>query len=109
MREPMKDIDFKNLSVDELLTMQNKLKEQLTKSLDSKRKEALSQIQELVTKYDLSFDEVVKAIRVTAKRGKAPALYRNPDKPRQTWSGKGDAPDWYSKAPNKEALKISGI
>ena len=38
MREPMKDIDFKNLSVDELLTMQNKLKEQLTKSLDSKRK-----------------------------------------------------------------------
>lgn len=103
----MRDIDFKNLSVDELLVMQNKLKEQLTKSMDSKRKEALAQIQELVTKYDISFDEVVKALRVTAKRGKAPALFRNPAKPRQTWSGKGPEPEWYTNAPNKDALKIT--
>ena len=56
--------------------------------------------------FELSFEDVTRAIRTSAKRGKAPALYRNPDNPRQTWSGKGEAPDWYTKAPNKEALRI---
>jgi DNA-binding protein H-NS len=102
----MKEPDYQNLSVEQLLEMQDKLKSYLTKRLDTKRKEALNKILTLVQEHNLSFEEVTKAIRVTAKRGKAPALYRNPAKPRQTWSGKGEAPEWLSSHPNPEELRI---
>ena len=104
----MKEPDFKALSLEELMEMQNKLKGFVDRRLESKKREALTQIQNLVREHQLTFDEVTNAIRVTAKRGKAPALYRNPDKPRQTWSGKGEPPDWYQNHPNPESLRIPG-
>jgi len=102
----MKEPDYQNLSVEQLLEMQDKLKDYLTKRLDTKRKDALNKILSLVQEHNLSFEEVMKTIRVTAKRGKAPALYRNPDKPRQTWSGKGEPPQWFTNHPNPEELRI---
>lgn len=97
---------FKDLPLDELQEMQNKLKSFVEKRMEHRKKEALQQIKHLVQEFELSFEDVTRAIRTSAKRGKAPALYRNPENPRQTWSGKGEAPDWYTKAPNKEALRI---
>lgn len=89
-----------------------KKREEMEKYIQRKRqdlkKDAMAQIQKIVSDYDLSYDEVVAAIRTTTKRGKAPAIYRNPDKPRQTWSGKGDAPSWFVSAKDKEALRIPG-
>ena len=102
----MSEPDFKNLSLDELIDMQEKLKGFVNRRLENKKKEALTQIQSLVKQYELSFDEVTAAIRVTAKRGKAPALYRNPNNPRQTWSGKGEPPEWYKNAKDPEKLRI---
>lgn len=99
--------NFQDLPLDELKEMQDKLKKFVEKRLAHKRKEALQQIKDLVSEHELVYEEVLSAIRTVAKRGKAPALYRNPDKPRQTWSGKGEPPEWYLNAPNKAALKIS--
>ena len=102
------DKDFSDLPLEELTKMQEKLQKYVEKRLEAKKEEALSQIRTLVKEYDLTFDEVMTAIRVHAKRGKAPALYRNPGNPRQTWSGKGEAPNWYTKAKDKNALRIPG-
>lgn len=98
---------FKDLPLDELQEMQVKLKSFVEKRMEHRKREALQQIKHLVQEYDLTFEEVTKLIRTSAKRGKAPPLYRNPENPRQTWSGKGEAPEWYVTAPDKEALKIS--
>ena len=101
------DLDaFKDLPLEELEKAKKKLEDFVTKRRESRRKEALQQIKQLVAEHELGFDEVVNAIRTTARRGKAPALYRNPANPRQTWSGKGEPPQWYTKARDKEALRI---
>lgn len=98
--------DFKDLPLEELKAMQAKLENFVDRRMESKKKEALAQIKHLVKDHDLSLDEVTKALRTVAKRGKAVALFRNPDNPRQTWSGKGEAPDWYANHPNPDSLRI---
>ncbi len=106
---PEKDLpDMRNASLDELQEMQNKLSKFIERRLQARKQEALDQIKRLTQEYDLSYDEVVAAIRTTTKRGKAPPIYRNPDNPRQTWSGKGEPPDWYRNHPNPESLRIPG-
>lgn len=102
-------VDFKELSLEQLMEAQEKLTAYLNRSLENKKKEALQQIQGIVQQHGLSYEEVVAAIRTTTKRGKAVAIYRNPDNIRQTWSGKGEAPNWYTNAKNKDALKIPGV
>lgn len=88
--------------------MQAKLSKFLERRLQARKQEALDQIKRLAQEHELSYDEVVAAVRTATKRGKAPALYRNPENPRQTWSGKGEAPDWFKKHPDPETLRIPG-
>ena len=100
---------FKEMTLEQLAAAQEKLTAYLNRSLENKKKEALQQIQGIVQQHGLSYEEVVSAIRTTTKRGKAVAIYRNPENIRQTWSGKGEAPNWYTNAKNKDALKIPGV
>jgi DNA-binding protein H-NS len=100
--------DLRDASLEEIQAMQAKLTKLLERRLQAKKQEALDQIRRLTQEYELTYDEVVAAIRTTTRRGKAPALYRNPDKPRQTWSGKGEAPDWFKNHPDPESLRIPG-
>lgn len=99
---------FKDLTLDELAAMKADLEGAMNAALQQKRREALKQIQSIVQEFNLSYEDVVAVIRTTTVRGKAPAIYRNPDNPRQTWSGKGEAPAWFVTASDKDALLIPG-
>lgn len=99
---------FKDLPLEDLMVMQDKLKAFVQRRLENKKSEALQQIQNIVRQHELSYEEVVAVIRTQTVRGKAAAIYRNPDNPRQTWSGKADPPAWYVTAKDKEALRIPG-
>ena len=99
---------FKDLPLEELQVMQDKLKGFVQRRLENKKNEALQQIQNIVRLHQLTYEEVVAVIRTQTVRGKAPAIYRNPENPRQTWSGKGDAPAWYVMAKDKVTLRIPG-
>lgn len=104
-----KDVpDFKDASLDELEEMQRKLSQYIDRRLQARKEQALAQIKALALEHDLTFEEVVAVVRTATKRGKAPAIYRNPENPRQTWSGKGDAPEWFKKHPDPEKLRIPG-
>lgn len=103
---PRAKSDLARLSTEELLKMEADLKAFLEERRKTARKEALDKIREIALEHNLSYDEIVAAIRTTTKRGKAPAIYRNPDRPKQTWSGKGEPPAWYTNAKDKEALRI---
>jgi len=107
--KPSKEIpDLKNASLEELQEMQGKLSKFIEKRLEVRKQEALDRIRNLAKEYDLTFEEVMAAVRTATKRGKAPAIYRNPKNPRQTWSGKGEAPGWFRDHPNPESLRIPG-
>ena len=83
---------LEDLPLEQLQAAQEKLAALLQRQQDGKKREALKEIRELTIRHELTFEEVVAAVRTTTKRAKAPALFRNPDNPRQTWSGKGEAP-----------------
>jgi DNA-binding protein H-NS len=100
--------DMHDASLEELQAMQGKLSTLIERRLEASKMEALDKIKRLAKEYDLTYDEVVAAIRTATKRGKAPPIYRNPDNPRQTWSGKGEAPGWFQKHPDPESLRIPG-
>lgn len=101
------DLDnLADLPVEEIQKMMKKMQSFVDKRMEAKKKEALTKIQNLVAEYELSYDDVMAVIRTTAKRGKAPPIYRNPENPRQTWSGKGDAPEWYTNHKDPESLRI---
>jgi DNA-binding protein H-NS len=100
--------DLADASLPDLEEMQKQINAQMEKLKQSKKEAAIQQIIQIVQSAELDFDTVVTAIRTKTKRGKAPALYRNPDNPRVTWSGKGEQPDWYKNHPNPEELRIPG-
>lgn len=105
--KPGLDIDnFKDLDIEELQRVQRRLTKFVEQRLENKKQEALDEIKRLVKLHELSLEEVTKAIRTSARRGKAPPIYRNPDRPRQTWSGIGNPPDWFANHPDPESLKI---
>lgn len=100
--------DLKDASLEDIQAQIEKLRGYAKRRMDAKKREALGQIRELVQANDLSYEEVIQVIRTATRRGKAPAIYRNPENPRQTWSGKGDAPDWFKNAADPESLRIPG-
>jgi DNA-binding protein H-NS len=97
---------FKELPLEKLQDMMTRVQGLVDKRLETRKKEALRKIKDIVKDQELSFDEVVNVIRTSAKRGKAPPIFRNPEKPRQTWSGKGEAPDWYKNNTDPDSLRI---
>lgn len=102
----MQQPDVQNMSLDDLMALQKTVSRTIEKAKSAKKQEALDQVRKLVQQYELSYEEVTSVVRAIAKRGKAPALYRNPTNPRQTWSGKGMAPEWFKKVKDPESLRI---
>jgi len=100
--------DLKSASLEEFQEMQGKLSKFIEKRLAVRKQEALERIRSLAGEYDLTFEEIMAAVRTATKRGKAPAIYRTPKNPRQTWSGKGEAPGWFRDHPNPESLRVPG-
>ena len=94
-------------SDEELERMQREIAERLAERQEHRRKEALDAINQLIEENKLDPRQVADMIAARAKRSKAPAKYRNPDNARQTWSGNGTPPDWFTHAPDKNALLIA--
>lgn len=99
--------DLEELTIAEAQELLSNIEQELRERSSRKRSEALKQIRQIVQGHGLRYEDVISAIRTTATRKKAPPIYRNPDNPRQTWSGKGEAPDWFKSAKDKEPLKIT--
>lgn len=99
---------FKHLPLEEIQEMQTRLAELVESRVEARKEEAIAQVISIVQEHDISFDEIVARLRPLSRRGKAPALYRNPAKPKQTWSGKGLMPDWLKEYDDIEDCRIPG-
>lgn len=88
----MPQIDLTTLSTEELTTLEQDIKAEKQRRLDAERKALLDQARELAKKHGVSVDTLL--IPAGRRRSSAPAKYRNPDNPKQTWSGRGKKPAW---------------
>jgi DNA-binding protein H-NS len=92
-------IDLKSMSRKELLKLKSDVKKALRDAEVKARREAREAAERAVAEYGFSLSEI-SADGALAKRKKpsAPAKYRNPENPAQTWSGRGRRPGWMNDA-----------
>jgi DNA-binding protein H-NS len=86
-------IDLESLSFEELQSLSKDVSKAIAGFEKRKKKQALDEMKAVAEKHGLTFSDVVGgASKVSGAKG-APK-YANPDKIRQTWTGKGRKPNW---------------
>ena len=93
-------IDLSKLSEKELLKLQVEVDKALKDFEKTKREAARKAAEAAAKKHGFSLTDLVGGGRGKAKKAPAPAKYRNPSDPAQTWSGRGRQPGWI-----KDAIK----
>ena len=99
--------DIQNKSKEELLALITEAQTQLDAIKRSHHKEVIAQIKELAASIGVTI-EIHETSKTTS--AKIPAKFCNPDKPSQTWTGRGMAPKWLKdlveKGHNKDEFLI---
>jgi len=102
----MAKINLDKMSLEELKALQK----DVTKAMASFEKrqiaEARKAVEALAKEHGVSLDQIVGKGR-KAKKAKAPAKFKNPKNPEETWSGRGRQPEWFKKAMKGGASKDS--
>lgn len=94
-------IDITKLSEKELVKLRKDIDKTLASLEKRKKDEARKAAEEAAKKHGFSLNDLVTAGRGSAKKPAAPAKYRNPANPTQTWSGRGRQPAWFKEAVEK--------
>ncbi len=85
-------IDLDKMSEKELQDLRLRIDQAMASLKDRRRAEARAAAERAVADMGFSLDELVGAQKKTAR--KSAPKYRNPEDPRQTWTGKGRQPGW---------------
>lgn len=93
-------IDLSKLSLDDLKALRKNVEKEIKDFKNRAKVAALKDLQAVAKKHGLSVDEIIGK-KGKAKKAAAPAKYRNPADPNQTWSGRGRQPAWYKEAMSK--------
>ncbi|ARP88469.1 H-NS histone family protein [Bordetella genomosp. 9] len=90
----------------ELLQEKERIEAELAAAREAEVAEVITQIRAKMDEYGLTVDDLLPRRRGRPKKDKGPAArptvvkYRNP-KTGTTWSGRGRAPGWIGKNPNR--------
>ena len=92
-------IPLDDLSLEELVTLNNDVEKQISKMQRANKNDVLKQMNEMAK--NAGFDSAADLVANTTSRKpradkgvKLPPKYQNPDDESKTWSGKGRAPQW---------------
>lgn len=92
------------MELDELRQVRKRVEGLIADYQGRKRRDAMAAAEQAAKEHGFKLNELFedgrpgKARRVGAVRSTAPAKYRNPDNPQQTWSGLGRRPTWVREA-----------
>jgi len=92
------------MDADELRQLQKRVEGMISDFQGRKRRDALSAAEQAAKEHGFKLNELFedgkpgKARKVGAVKSTAPAKYRNPGDPQQTWSGLGRRPTWVREA-----------
>ncbi|WP_212525013.1 H-NS histone family protein [Actibacterium sp. MT2.3-13A] len=91
-------IDLSTMSRPELEQLRRKIDQALDRLARKERKLALEAAEQAARAHGYSLSELTGAEPRAAAKPKAPARYRNPANPAQSWSGRGRQPGWIKDA-----------
>ena len=104
-------IDLRSLSIDELKALAAEAQKQAEALEKEQRQEAFKQLDELASQLGLTRADLTARYGPKRSGNALPPKYRNPQKPAQTWSGRGRKPAWVVKHIDRggelEELKIA--
>lgn len=89
-----KQPDLSKFSMDELKELRRNVDKEIANFDKKKKAEALKAVQAVAKEHGVSLEDLMGK-KAKARGGAAPAKYRNPDDPTQTWSGRGRQPQWF--------------
>ena len=90
-------MDLGKLSLEELKSLRKDVEKEIKNFKSRARDAAMKDLQAVAKKHGLSVDEIIGK-KGKGRKSAAPAKYRNPADPSQTWSGRGRQPAWYKDA-----------
>ena len=93
---PMPSVNLKALSFDELLELRDQVDAAISTQIESERRALEKKLERLNRFSDgpAKTGDGFGATPRSAKFGKVPPQFRNPDNPSETWSGRGLRPRW---------------
>lgn len=89
-------IDLDSMSRDELLTLKQDTDRALATLDERKKAEARAAAEKAARDHGFNLDDLLVVQKKSGKKN--PPKYRNPEDPRQTWSGRGRQPGWIKDA-----------
>ena len=91
-------LDLGTMTVDDLLTLRERISETLSSRVEAERRDLELRLARL-RRVDLGEPRrLAQGGRVIGARAQVAPKYRNPDKPSETWSGRGRQPRWLTAA-----------
>ncbi|MFQ6551501.1 H-NS family nucleoid-associated regulatory protein [Aestuariibius insulae] len=97
-------IDLSKMKRGELEKLRKDIDKELKNAEARDLKDAREKAAKVAAEHGFTLDELAGGGRKSGKGGskpKAPAKYRNPEDPSQTWSGRGRRPAWIAEAQKK--------
>jgi len=88
--------NLEDMSRDELLALKADVDRAIASLDDRRRAEARAAAEKAARDMGFSLDELLTTQKKAGKKN--PPKYRNPEDPRQTWSGRGRQPGWIKDA-----------
>jgi DNA-binding protein H-NS len=92
-RQAMKEIHFQSMTTDELWA----LRETITSTLSTKMMAEKLKLEEHLDELHRRFGSVERKAPKRRPYPKVPVKFQNPERPFETWSGRGKQPRWVSK------------
>ncbi|MFA3919332.1 H-NS histone family protein [Ruegeria hyattellae] len=93
-------IDLKKMNAADLKALAKDIEETLVHAEKEALSKALKEIHKVAKSHGVTLEEIIAHFSGPKKKAKAKvaAKYRNPDDPKQTWSGRGRKPNWVNDA-----------
>jgi DNA-binding protein H-NS len=93
----MPHVDLSEFTVEELEELRHAIDEEKMRRQNEERERILAEARDAAARYGMSVNQFLKANEKKRRVSAAPK-YRNPDNPKQMWSGRGKQPAWVQKA-----------
>ena len=95
----MKDSQLEKLSVKDLMDLRDRVGRMIVHRQESERSNLKEELIARVQEAGFQIGDLFPSGRKGAKsKGSSGSLYRNPEDPSMTWSGRGRKPKWLSEA-----------
>ncbi len=94
----MPQIDLSQFAtVEELQKLARDIEAEIERRQEAERERLMAQVRDAATRYGMSLEQFLRP-PAKKRRTRPEPKYRNPNNPKQTWSGRGKQPDWVQDA-----------